>query len=64
MLRNLCDWIVGHVVRDVPEDVGLCEFDCRRPDCSAGELELCERRLCRAKGELMPGGRKSQEPAG
>lgn len=63
VMRRVGEWVLGHVIQDVPEDVGLCEFDCRRADCLPGELEACERRQCRAKGELMPGGARSQEPA-
>lgn len=39
---------------DVPEGDALCEFDCRKLQCSVGEWEVCERRLQRASGELMP----------
>ena len=62
-LRRIGDWLLGQIVQDVPEEIGVCEFDCRRVDCSPGELEQCERRRCRAKGELMPGERRPEEPA-
>lgn len=62
VIRRVGDWVVGHIIQDVPEDVGLCEFDCRRAECPPGELENCERRLNRATGELMPGGWRQQEP--
>lgn len=54
-LRSIGEWVIGQIVQDVPEDVGLCEFDCRRNDCLPGELESCHRRRHRAVGELMPG---------
>ncbi len=33
------------VVLEVPEDDALCEFDCRKPQCSLEEWQNCERRL-------------------
>lgn len=41
-------------VGDVPEDVALCEFDCRKEQCHYDEWASCERRLTKAAGELMP----------
>ena len=48
-------WAKGQIVSDVPEDIALCEFDCRKPQCTQGEWETCSRRLTRAAGERMPG---------
>lgn len=48
--RRLKDQIVG----DVPEDIALCEYDCRKQQCSMDEWATCDRRLRRAAGELMP----------
>lgn len=62
-LRRVGDWVLGQIVQDVPAEIGLCEFDCRSSDCSPAELEECERRQCRAKGELMPHGPRPHEPA-
>ena len=33
------------VIQDVPEDIQLCEFDCRKSQCAMGDWEKCERRL-------------------
>ena len=41
-------------VRDVPAEMALCEFDCRKDQCLEGEWASCERRVNRAAGELMP----------
>jgi len=38
-------WLKAQIVRDVPEDIALCEFDCRKGQCLFGEWESCERRL-------------------
>jgi hypothetical protein len=32
------------IVQEVPPEIALCEFDCRKPECSHGEHEVCERR--------------------
>ncbi len=47
-------WVLNQIVQDVPEDCELCEFDCRKPQCTRSEWQSCERRLNRAQGELMP----------
>jgi hypothetical protein len=52
--RNIWNWLRRQVVDDVPQGEALCEFDCRKPQCTEGEWEVCERRLRRAAGELMP----------
>jgi hypothetical protein len=41
-------------IDDVPDDVALCEFDCRKGQCTYGEWASCERRLSKTAGELMP----------
>jgi hypothetical protein len=43
-----------HLIDDVPDDVALCEFDCRKSPCTYGEWAACKRRLSKAAGELMP----------
>jgi len=47
-------WVRDQIVQDVPEDIALCELDCRKGQCTMGEWESCERRLKKAAGELMP----------
>lgn len=61
LLRNLADCLLNHVIQDMPDDIGICEFDCRRLQCSQGEWEICERRLNRARGELMPANESLQQ---
>ena len=38
-------WVKGQFVQEVPQDVALCEFDCRKLQCTMGEWETCARRL-------------------
>lgn len=60
LLQELFQWVQDQFIQDVPEDTSLCEFDCRKGQCTQGEWESCERRLNRAEGELMP---DRKEPA-
>ena len=53
-LRNICDSVWGQLISEVPEDHALCEFDCRKTQCTEGEWENCARRLQHAAGQLMP----------
>ncbi len=52
--RRVWRYLSDQVVQDTPEDDALCEFDCRKEQCTLGEWKTCERRLQRAAGELMP----------
>jgi len=54
LLQSAWGWLRRQIVEDVPPEVALCEFDCRKPQCHAGEWESCDRRLRAAAGELMP----------
>ena len=51
-------WLKDQIVREVPPEDGLCEFDCRKEQCLYDEWATCERRLTRAAGELMPEARQ------
>ena len=63
LLREFSDWVLNQIAQDVPDDIGTCEFDCSRGQCSQGEWAMCTRRLNRAEGELMPAQETRQEPA-
>jgi hypothetical protein len=64
-LRNrLFLWIRGHLIGEVPNELALGEFDCKRSPCPEEEWETCERRITRAAGELMPESPKGMEPPG
>jgi hypothetical protein len=47
-------WLKAQIFQEVPKEIELCEFDCRKEQCALGEWETCDRRLHRAEGELMP----------
>ena len=37
--------LTEQLVQEVPDDIALCEFDCRKTQCRYDEWESCERRL-------------------
>ena len=54
IFSGLSHWVLNQFIQDVPEESALCEFDCRRAQCTHGEWSTCSRRLNSAAGELMP----------
>jgi hypothetical protein len=48
-------WLKNHIVQDVPGSDGLCEYDCRKQQCTEEEWANCGRQIRRAAGELWPG---------
>jgi hypothetical protein len=53
-LARLWQWAKDQIVQEVPEDIGLCEYDCRKKQCVMDEWETCDWRLHKGQGELMP----------
>jgi hypothetical protein len=47
-------WFSGHLLGEVPDDIALCAFDCKRAPGPEEEWATCERRINRAAAELMP----------
>ena len=47
-------WLKQQVVQDVPDELALCEFDCRKEQCTHHEWATCERRINRAAEGLFP----------
>lgn len=47
-------WSKDQIVQTVPDDISLCEYDCRKPQCAADEWENCDYRSNKAAGKLMP----------
>ena len=52
--RKFSQWLKDHIAQDVSEADGLCEFDCRKPQCTDEEWATCERRIKKGAGELWP----------
>ena len=44
MLNRFVQWL-SKVIPDVPEEIAVCEFDCREPECLMENWETCPRRL-------------------
>ena len=61
LLQNILEWSREQIIGEVPKDSAICEFDCRRPECSEVEWQSCTRRLERGAEELMPAGRSTLE---
>lgn len=40
----LFDWFTNWVAKS-PEELSVCEFDCRETECKLGDWEVCEQRL-------------------
>jgi hypothetical protein len=55
---KLWHWLRDQIIQTVPEDSAICEFDCRKEQCTMDEWETCERRITKAAGELMPAPKK------
>jgi hypothetical protein len=53
-VRLVWQWIKDQVIREVSEEDAICEFDCRKQQCTLDRWEACERRLAKGAGELMP----------
>jgi len=54
LFRRLWCFVSRQVVDDAPEDMAICEFDCRKEQCMHEEWATCERRIHKASGELFP----------
>jgi hypothetical protein len=54
LFQRLRRWVTNQVIQEVPGDIALCEFDCRKQQCTIKEWATCERRISGASGELKP----------
>ncbi len=52
--RSGWQWLRNQIVQTVPQDCAVCEFDCRKCQCTTEAWEICARRLNKAAGESMP----------
>ncbi|MGA8741537.1 MAG: hypothetical protein WB561_10175 [Terracidiphilus sp.] len=42
---RLLGWVTDQIIQDVPGSIEVCEFNCRKSQCTLGEWETCCRRL-------------------
>ena len=61
-VQRLVGFVKRNIVDDVPEEIALCEFDCRKGQCEQGEWASCDRRVRNASGELFPNGNGAGQP--
>lgn len=54
LVNELCHWLRNQIVAEVPADLAVCEFECRKTECFSDEWVCCERRLSREAREHMP----------
>jgi len=45
MIHRFVRWVLSKVMAEVPEKIGVCEFDCRERECVLDKWEICPRRL-------------------
>lgn len=43
-VKELRRRVIGQIIQDVPSDIAVCEFDCRKVQCTLREWEACEHR--------------------
>ena len=55
---RLWQFVKRQIIADVPEDLAICEFDCRKEQCMDAEWASCERRIrkegCKCVGDIAP----------
>ena len=61
-MQQLVEFVKRNIVDDVPEQIAICEFDCRKGQCRMGEWDACDRRIRNASGELFPDARSTEKP--
>lgn len=54
LFRGFRRWVRNQVIQGVPDGIALCEFDCRKQQCTVKEWAACNRRISGASGELKP----------
>jgi len=42
---ELFQWVRKELVQDVPEELAICKFDCRKSRCSQDDWIRCKRRI-------------------
>jgi len=56
-LRNsiveFCRWLKAEWVAEVPDDLAVCEFECRKSRCSLDDWAQCVHRVSSARNELV-----------
>ena len=51
---RIWQYVKRQIVDIVPEDLAICQFDCRKGQCTQDEWDACERRIRKGAGEFFP----------
>jgi hypothetical protein len=54
LFGRIWQYVKRQIVDVVPEDLAMCQFDCRKGQCTQDEWEACERRIRKGAGEFFP----------
>ena len=57
LIRRVWRSLMDELVQSVPEEDSVCEFGCRKQQCTVGEWSTCERRLQAVAAQLRFSGR-------
>ena len=53
-LVKICHWFKAQWVAEVPDDLAICEFDCRKSQCSFDDWSRCTLRISNTPKEFVP----------
>ena len=51
-LSSFGRWMKDQIVTDVPDDLGVCEFECRKSECPSSKWDRCQRRVSKSAAGL------------
>lgn len=54
-LHGLADFLKRQIVEEVPDELAICEFECRKEQCYGADWLTCERRTGKGAGQWSPG---------
>lgn len=58
--HRLWRFVRRQIVDDLPEELVICEFDCRKGQCQQDQWETCDRRIRKGAGEFFPDARLAE----
>lgn len=56
-------WLKDEIVREVPPEHAVCEFDCRKDQCVYSEWATCEYRLANTEGDRVTQENPAHKPS-
>ena len=64
IMRPIWLWLENQFIQEIPADLALCEYECRKQDCTEADWLICERRITHAEAaEPVRIGRLRQQQA-